>query len=132
MTTQSANFALGNQETAPYVERRSSPRVRILTSVHLASDSNFFAGLSNDISEGGIFVATYLLLRPGTLADLEFTLPDGGAPIRVLGEVRWLREPQTDRRIMPGMGFRFLNLSEGDRQRVVRFVSQRETILYED
>jgi uncharacterized protein (TIGR02266 family) len=132
MTRQSAGMARSNQERSSRPERRSFARARIVTSVHLASDSNFFAGLSNDISEGGIFVATYSLLRPGTLADLEFTLPDGGEPIRVQGEVRWLREPQVDRTIMPGMGFRFVNLSESDRLRVERFVSQRETILYED
>jgi uncharacterized protein (TIGR02266 family) len=113
-----------------WAERRESTRVKYITQVHLGSDSNFYTGFSNNISEGGIFVATHLLRARGTVIDIEFSLPDGGPPIRVETEVRWICDAFASER--PGMGLQFRALSPDERGRIEAFINQRETLFYED
>jgi uncharacterized protein (TIGR02266 family) len=113
-----------------WAERRERPRVRYVTAVHLTSDSNFYTGFSNNVSEGGIFVSTYLLRTRGTVIDIEFSLPDGGPPIRVESEVCWTCDADASER--PGMGLQFHDLAAQDRRRIEAFVTLRETLFYED
>ena len=40
-------------------ERRSAPRAPLEVHIDLHTDSQFFAGFSQDLSDGGLFVATY-------------------------------------------------------------------------
>src|SRR5437868_887076 len=57
--------------------KKTAPRARVSVAVdiHLSSESHFFCGLSGDISEGGVFVTTYLALPIDGSVDLEFSLP---------------------------------------------------------
>lgn len=88
----------------------------------------------DNISEGGIFVATFEVAEVGTRLKLEFSLPDKGPPVCVEGEVRWSRayQPGGDDEVLPGIGLRFLNLSEEDKRRISLFVTRRETIYFDD
>ena len=114
------------------VARRAYDRAALKTQVSLNSESNFYTGLLNNISEGGIFAATFNLLPLGTQVDLEFSLPDGGDAIRVVAEVRWIREYDPLHDAHPGMGLRFVSLADEVRERIERFVAQRDTIFYDD
>ena len=98
----------------------------------LLSDSNFYTGLSQDISAGGLFVATYNLMDVGTVVQLEFDLSDGRPPIEVQGEVRWIREHNEYSDAGPGMGLRFVDLAPEAHARIVAFVSQRDTLFFDD
>lgn len=113
-------------------ERRAYERKQLKVEVDFHTETNFFAGFMNDISEGGLFLSTYCLLTVGSEIDLEFTLPDGHE-IRVKGEVRWVREPRdlVNSEVAPGMGIRFLALSDEDRTKIEEFVSLREPMFYE-
>jgi uncharacterized protein (TIGR02266 family) len=114
-------------------DRRQFYRATIKTAVHIGSESNFYTGFTDDISEGGLFVATHNLLANLAVVDLEFTLPDEGPPIRVRGEVRWVREYNPTSDGHPGMGIRFLGLSQEDRDRIEKFVvTIRETLFFTD
>ena len=125
-----AERACIDDRSASWAERREKPRARYVTAVHLSSDSNFYTGFSNNVSEGGIFVATHLLRIHGTVITVEFSLPDGGPPIRVESVVRWTCDSDASER--PGMGLQFRNLRAEDRRRIEAFVVQRETLFYED
>lgn len=113
-------------------ERRAHPRAALKTSVSLCSESNFYTGFMNDISEGGLFVATHQVLQRGSLIDLEFSLPDDQEPIHVQGEVCWVSEYNPTSDGHPGMGVRFTTIAEADRARIERFVTQRGTLFYDD
>ncbi len=113
-------------------ERRQHPRATLKTEVHLGSESNFYTGFMNDISEGGLFVATHQVMARGTKLMLEFSLPDDESPIRVTGEVRWTREYNPSSDGAPGLGFQFLDLSASDRARIESFVKLRETLFYDE
>jgi uncharacterized protein (TIGR02266 family) len=120
------------QAVARPAERRQYPRAQLKAEVHLGSTSNFYTGFMNDISEGGLFVATHQLLPHGSLIDLEFSLPDEGGAICVQGLVRWVCEYNPTSDGHPGMGVQFTNLQERDRLRIERFVEVRGTLFYED
>jgi uncharacterized protein (TIGR02266 family) len=113
-------------------DRRSHPRSAWRTEINLASGSNFYSGLTDDISAGGVFVATQTPLAIGAEVELEFSLPDGGAPIRVGGVVRWLRERKGSAGPDPGMGIKFESLDGTSRARIETFVALRRSELFED
>jgi uncharacterized protein (TIGR02266 family) len=111
---------------------RRHRRIGLRTEVHLESDSNFYTGLTNNLSEGGLFVATAELLARGTVLDLEFSLPDGGPPVRLTGVVRWIRENHENIEGPPGMGVQFVELDDRTQARLERFVHMRDTLYYDD
>lgn len=111
---------------------RRQRRISLRTAVHLESDSNLYAGVTNNLSEGGLFVAATELLARGTVLDLEFSLPDGGPPIRTTGVVRWIREDLECIEEPPGMGVQFVELDERTAARLERFVEQRDTLYYDE
>jgi len=96
--------------------------------VGLVGENNFFAGLSMDVSEGGLFVATYQPGAVGTRLMLSFVLPDGHT-VTTPGEVRFLMDPRGD--MPPGMGVAFVELSDQDHQAIRRFCKMRRPTYYE-
>ena len=88
----------------------------------------FWAGFSEDLSEGGLFVATYQAMPIGTRMDLQFELPTGHV-VKVAGTVRWHRGQSDD--AMPGMGISFDELSPADLKVVRSFVKHRPPLLWD-
>ena len=112
-------------------ERRVHRRVRLETDVSLESESNFFAGFAEDVSAGGLFVATHSYAPLGTEIDVSFRL--GDTRIVASGIVRWIRElDDRNPEMTPGMGIQFTSLPEGVQTTIERFVRSREPIFYED
>ena len=54
---------------------RASERFDLEVKVDLESDHNFYTGLTQNISSGGVFIATHHLRRIGDRITLKFTLP---------------------------------------------------------
>ena len=104
-------------------KRRRDPRMRLETEVDLKSDSNFFVGQSQNISDGGLFFATPDHPPTGTEVDLAFSLP-GGVEVRARGVVRWARERVGDS--PAGVGIAFTALSPDAQKAIAWFLSQRE------
>ena len=80
--------------------------------VNLESESNFYTGFLDNISSGGIFVATHVPEQEGTEVPITFTLPNFSKPIIAKAKVCWSREynpiyPETN----PGMGMQFMDLT---------------------
>lgn len=118
----------------PGSERRLARRLDIEAEIGFESDSNFFMGLTEDISAGGIFIATYDVRAIGSPMTVNFTLPDGHL-VCAEGVVRWVREyhgGDSDAENMPGMGVQFMGLSEQDQRAIDRFLARRQPIFYDD
>jgi uncharacterized protein (TIGR02266 family) len=112
-------------------ERRSSPRVAVDVEVSMHTEHNFYAGLTRDLSEGGLFIATIEHLPVGTGLDLTVSLP-GHTPIQARGQVRWVREySQFNQDFHPGVGVQFVDLTDSDRGAIESFLAAREPILYD-
>ncbi len=111
------------------LERRAERRATLEVGVGFHSENNFYTGFGGDVSQGGLFVATYDLLPAGSKVHLTFWLPDD-VEVAVQGEVAWIREPRPDR--PPGMGIRFSSLPDDAREAIERFVARREPIFHDE
>lgn len=116
----------------PSGERRGNDRFELDVNIGFQSETNFYTGFSGDISDGGIFVATYDVLPQGTAITVSFVLPDGHL-VHAQGRVRWIREPLAhDSDLQPGMGVAFEDLSGEDREAIHMFTSIREPLFHDD
>lgn len=107
-------------------------RKTIEVEIGVYSDSNFYTGFTEDISEGGLFAATYDLVPIGSTIDVEFSLP-GGHQVRVGGEVRWLRDPiEDDSGAPPGMGIRFTDVDSHAHEAISEFIAARAPLFFDD
>jgi len=112
------------------IERRASPRVELNVGVGFRSDTNFYTGFTCDLSEGGLFVATHMLLPIGTSLTLTFALP-AGPEIVARGVVRWLRDPRDDSaEAVRGMGIQFESINRDDELLIREFMALREPLFY--
>lgn len=115
--------------TVPHDERRRTPRTRLAVDISLYSESHFFAGLTEDIGEGGLFVATHAAIPRGSSIDLVFTLPTNHE-VRVRGVVRWTRSVECE--TAPGIGIQFEDLSSADATAVSAFLRHRPPLVWDE
>lgn len=112
--------------------RRRHSRYAVELEVSLSSDHNFYAGFAENLSEGGVFVATHSLKAVGTVIDLMIFLPGDDSPVKVRGEVRWIREYREGSDVPPGMGVRFVDLGADAAAAIASFLSHREPLFYDE
>jgi len=86
--------------------------------VEFAHDTQFFAGLSHDMSFGGILIATYRDLPVGSRVHLDFELPTG-VPIHAWGEIRSVREESATYR--RGLAIAFREISAESLQHISEY-----------
>lgn len=108
---------------------RKDTRVFVEVDIGLLSASNFYTGISLDVSSGGLFVSTYQPSQPGTAISMYFVLPSGHS-VEAEGIVRWTRAASED--CEPGMGIAFTNLSPADAEAISEFCRTRTPLYYED
>src|SRR5687767_6276653 len=77
-------------------DKRRHNRVPVEVDIDFSSESNFYNGFTENISEGGVFVATYELKPMGEKVTMKFRLPDSEETIECEGEVRWIRVANQD------------------------------------
>jgi uncharacterized protein (TIGR02266 family) len=109
---------------------RSGPREKLEANVGATTESNFFVGFSGEISEGGVFIATYVTLPLGAAVEVLVTLP-GNYQFTVPGDVRFVRDPM-DMDSEPGIGVRFDGLSAEHRELILRFIRKRPPVFYDE
>jgi uncharacterized protein (TIGR02266 family) len=112
---------------------RQSPRAPVVVQVDFFSDHNFWSGLTMNMSEGGLFLATYDAVRIGTQIVLKIVLPFEKEPIVTRARVRWRRETEESDDVPPGVGLQFVDIDPISLAKIRRFVSAvREPLLFED
>src|SRR5258706_6360049 len=117
------------------VERRArggeGDRLEVRLGVGIESESNFYIGCTENLSDGGVFVATHSLCKIGCRVDLVIALRYQ-EPIRAKVTVRWLRPYSEANETQPGMGIRFDSLSDEDAERIHEFAKCRQPMFYDD
>jgi uncharacterized protein (TIGR02266 family) len=104
---------------------RLAPR-RLFAQLDLHTESNFFAGFSGDLTDGGLFIATYERLRIGEAVHVELSMP-GGQFVWVEGRVAWLREPKGHQvELVPGAGIVFERTCEDFSRAAAHFMRRRD------
>lgn len=111
---------------------RSHTRVPLEIEVTMASENNFWAGLTDNLSEGGVFVATHVPPACGTEVEMTLILPRGRT-FAVRGVVRWIRSYEASCEGMPpGCGIQWTTLPDGAYEAITSIVNRRGTLLYDD
>lgn len=86
--------------------RRKFQRTDIQLEVSLSVAERVAAGRTENLSPGGVFVATDFLLQVGQEIDVTITLPND-RKIVAHGQVRWVRERSAASAAPAGMGIQF-------------------------
>ena len=81
---------------------------------------------SQNVSEGGLFLKSDLLLEEGEVVWISFSLPGTAMAIRTRGKVVWVnKNPDVsnsgDR---PGMGVKFLDLNESEIAAITAYLEE--------
>ena len=112
-------------DTRSGADRRIHERVLVDIEVDYRADDTFLFAYITDISAMGIFVRTNNPDPEGTKLNLCFRVPPelGGHMIEVEGEVIWINpfRPNEPAR-QPGMGIQFIDLTQTQRELVMRMV----------
>ena len=105
-------------------------RASLEANIGATTESNFFVGFSGDISDGGVFVATYASLPIAAKVSVLVTLP-GGYEQSIPGTVRFVRDPM-DMDSEPGIGVKFDRLGGEARELILRFIRKRPPLFYDE
>lgn len=112
-------------------EQRAHPRLAVEVEVSMHTQHNFYTGLTENLSEGGLFVATYENIPIGTSISVTVRLPNQNA-IKAEGTVRWVREHSDfTEDVSPGIGVQFTDLQPDDRRVIESFIKTRAPLFYE-
>ncbi len=94
---------------------RNLPRLVLHAHVTARSEDNFFTGLTENISEGGVFVSTFSPPGVGEVIRLNLSVDDEDGFV-VEGEVRWHR--YDDDGEVTGCGVQFYGLDPEQTRRI--------------
>ena len=111
--------------------RREHSRFSVDLDVTIGSDHNFYAGFAENLSAGGVFIATHKLKPVGSKIELSINLPDG-AQVRALGEVRWVRVFNEQSDTPPGMGVKFDEVAPSSAEAIQGFLARRDPLFFDD
>ncbi len=107
-----------------------APLLEVSLMVTLESESNFYVGFTDNLSDGGVFVATHAPKPIGSTVSLIIALPQQ-MPVSAQGRVAWLREYSESNDAVPGMGIQFDLLLPRDADRILEFARTRDPIFFD-
>jgi uncharacterized protein (TIGR02266 family) len=117
----------------PREEHRGAARAAVYANVDLHSEHNFWSGLTMNMSEGGLFVATHNFVPVGAVLVLHITLGQEKEPLVLLAEVRWTRAYSGQEDVPPGLGLQFIDTDQAALAMIRKFVATiREPLFFED
>ena len=98
------------------LEKRIHPRKHLRTQVVFEDEfgDGLFYVYSEDVSLGGLFLASDIPVRTGTLLFLSFEMPGYKRPLRITGEV--VRKENS------GFGIRFVGLADIAKERIKEYL----------
>ena len=105
-------------------DKRRQQRHSVILKVDYRDVNKFFTDFAENLSAGGMFIATRKPLPPGTIITVEFILPDTSVKIKTKAEVVWARKSTLSPSQKRGMGIRFNDLTEDDKKKIDFLVSR--------
>jgi Tfp pilus assembly protein PilZ len=111
----------------PYVDE-----VSVDTMLSTGSSHQIYNGFSQNVRDGGIFIATFETRHKGADVLVNFKLPENKI-ISTAGVVQFVREYNPNRPdVPPGMGVKFRNLTRANQQAIEEFLETRTAMFYDD
>jgi len=113
-----------SQETV-LTDLRTHARKRLVVEVGLHTSHRFWSGWTENISEGGVFIATEDLLSVGEQVVLNLKLEGHRGARAFPCEVRWVRD-EADEGIPVGLGLHFLELDPAEAERIQQYIQTED------
>jgi len=113
--------ALQSVTLESHSERRRLDRVPRKFKIAYPTPNTLKEAYLSNVSTGGVFIKTDSPLNRGARFNLKLTLPDCEKELELFCEVVWSHREEweaQERKFPPGMGIKFLNLSQEGRQRI--------------
>ncbi len=113
----------------PTKNRRKDDRVPKKFKVAYSSPKALKESYLSNISLGGVYIKTNSPLDPGTRFTLKIFLPDEKKELEVECEVAWAQTEEKvprDKKLPPGMGIKFLNVSSEGKKRINTILHQAD------
>jgi len=107
------------------IEKRDAPRTLIKIQINIESEGAYLYDYSWDMGEGGIFISTEKPLSVGETVKLKFILPEVLEEVEATGKVAWVNPPGSVDP-PPGMGVKFVDLSEEMRNHIQEVINKIE------
>lgn len=104
-------------------EKRQDVRIPVRVTVVLQEttfDGTLYFSSSN-LSVGGMFLEADILLQEGSIVSLQFSLPNGGTPIRAVARIARVVDSLEDG-VSNGFGVEFLEMDLSSREQLKGFV----------
>jgi hypothetical protein len=98
------------------VDKRNSVRKNRRIQLRYGIDDPIRVGFTYDVSTSGFFIQSSLVVKPGTLLDIELKLPNA-SQIRLKGRVQWAKKVPPNLLSLVkkgGMGIRIIKFSSGE------------------
>ena len=108
-------------------EHRKMSRTSTVIQVNHHTVDSFFRDFADNISAGGMFIATPKPLKPGTQLSVEFLIPECDYPIRVKAKVAWSRSVPSEGQTR-GMGVKFDSLSPSVKDKINTIVKRLRSV----
>lgn len=114
--------------------RRAHERKLMEVEVTLESANNFYTGVTNDISEGGVFIAIDDPPPVGQELGFDLRLEGADGPCwHVIGVVRWVRTLDAACDGYPaGCGLEWFFIPPRALRAIAAFVARREAVFFDD
>jgi type IV pilus assembly protein PilZ len=106
------------------VEHRIHPRADQSLGVQYRSVPEFVIASSMNISRGGMYVCTPQPLPRNREIQLRLTFPGVAHPLQISGVVIWSNPGTIRSPFPPGMGIKFLDLTETDAKLIADFIAK--------
>ncbi|MCA9494540.1 MAG: TIGR02266 family protein [Myxococcales bacterium] len=117
----------------PGPEGRRAERHQAVIEVSVTSGHNFWTGLTQNISSGGLFLACENVQPIGTQLEFAFVLEPDPFIHQLRGIVRWVRPVEMASDGLPaGMGIQFRDLTDELKTAIEAFIEQERESLYHD
>lgn len=118
---------IGRAQT--WTESRCAIRHLLEIEVAVECDGAKRVGFTENMSTGGVFVATYLAAKQGSKVVVALTIRGsrGGDTVRLAGEARWQRPSASER--WPGVGVKFDDTGPDHEARMNKLLSLRDRVL---
>ena len=84
---------------------------------------SFIDAYTENVSEGGLFITTENPLEHGERFLLKLELPDVSEPMQIKCEVAWTRKQGEDAEHPLGMGVKFVEITEEDKQALKKYLN---------
>jgi hypothetical protein len=98
-----------------FVEKRKLPRIEVRWPVTMITEKGSVEGEARNITVEGVFI--HCMERLSVNETYRLLIKPAGEQIEVMGKLLWSNlDGAGDRDILPGMGFCFVKVSEGDRE----------------